>query len=92
VWAFASIRRPSRRNAKNLNGLRKSFRVVGCKGFYAFCRLSKTVGATGFKTCRLIDLEGGRPTQMAYPLLNGLKPENSWSLNVAVVRRHEDAN
>jgi hypothetical protein len=28
---------------------------------------------------------------MANPLLNGLKPENSWSLNVAVVGGHEDA-
>jgi hypothetical protein len=39
-----------------------------------------------------MDLEGGRPTQMAHPLLNGLKPENSWSLNVAVARKHEDAS
>jgi hypothetical protein len=41
----------------------------------------------------LIDLERDRPTQMACPLLEWfLKPENSWSLNVAVVGKHEDAS
>jgi hypothetical protein len=40
----------------------------------------------------LIDLERSQPTQMAVPLLDGLEPENSWSLNVAVASQHEDAS
>ena len=38
-----------------------------------FSRPSKTVGVAGFKSGCLIDLEKGRPTQMACPLLEWLK-------------------